>query len=250
MRNSMEERKKVLITGAAGRIGSSLRVLMKDRYRLRLMFHSKVLPVEEDEEVVIGDLCDFEKMSEACEGVDAVVHMAGLAGGGDFPGRLVPVNIVGTYNVFEAARQQGVHKVVFASTNHVTGMYEKEGVYTTPDMPVRPDSYYGVSKAAGEALARYYVDAFGMSIHCLRIGSFLGGDTPKGRGVRSLSTWISQRDMAQLVWRCIESDVPFGIFYGISDNTRKYWDIANARELIGYAPEDDAEEYADEVEGA
>jgi len=175
----MEERKKVLITGAAGRIGSSLRVLMKDRYRLRLMFHSKVLPVEEDEEVVIGDLCDFEEMSEACEGVDAVVHMGGLAGGGDFPGRLVPVNIVGTYNVFEAARQQGVHKVVFASTNHVTGMYEKEAVYTTPDMPVRPDSTYGVSKAAGAALARYYVDAFGMSIHCLRIARSSGEVRPK-----------------------------------------------------------------------
>ena len=110
-------------------------------------------------------------------------------------------------------------------------------------MPVRPDSYYGVSKCFGEALGRYYVDAFGLSVICLRIGSF----QPRPRGERQLATWISYRDTAQLVWRGIESDLPFGIFYGISGNTRAYWDIANARELLGYAPEDDAETHAAEV---
>ena len=156
---------------------------------------------------------------------------------------ILDANIAGTYAVYEGARRAGVRRSIFASSNHATGYYEKEDVYTTPDMPVRPDSYYGVSKCFGEALGRYYVDAFGMSVICLRIGSF----QPRPRGERQLATWISHRDTAQLVWRGIEADLPFGVFYGISGNTRAYWDIANARELLGYAPEDDAETYAREV---
>ncbi|MBI3970448.1 MAG: NAD-dependent epimerase/dehydratase family protein [Chloroflexi bacterium] len=135
---------------------------------------------------------------------------------------------------------QPQRKIVFASSNHATGCYEKEGLHTKPDMPVRPDSYYGVSKCLGEALGRYYVDAHGMSVICLRIGSF----QPAPRGVRQPATWISYRDTAQLVRRSIETDLPFGIFYGISGNTRAYWDTSNARELLGYQPEDNAEAFA------
>lgn len=134
-------------------------------------------------------------------------------------------------------------KIVFASTNHVTGFWEKEGVYTTPEMPIRPDSLYAVSKVFGEALARYYVDQFNMSIICLRIGSFLGRDPPGPLSGRRLSTWISNRDIVQLIIRSIETDLPFGIFYGISDNTRKIWDINNAKKLLGYAPQDNAENF-------
>ena len=242
----MTGRKKVLITGAAGRIGRTLRNAFVGVYDLRLLYHSKVLPKEGDDEVVVGDLCDFDAMVEAVKGVDVVVHMAGIPGERAFE-QLWTVNIQGTYHIFEAARQCGVNQIVFASTNHVTGFYEKDGVYVTPEMPVRPDSLYGVSKAFGEALGRYYVDQYGMSVHCLRIGSFVPENRP--RSVRALSTWMSHPDMARLVQRCIEAeDVKFGIFYGISDNTRKYWDIANARELVGYDPEDDAETYAGEIE--
>jgi hypothetical protein len=111
---------------------------------------------------------------------------------------------------------------------------------------VRPDSFYGASKAYGEALGRYYHDRHGLAVICLRIGSA----TPKPANRRALGTWISPRDMTQLVWRSIEAAVPFGIFYGISGNTRRQWDITNARELLGYAPEDDGETYAAEVEAA
>lgn len=237
--------KRVLITGAAGKIGRVLWRSFKNRYKLRLMFHRTILPVGEGEESVTADITNFETLPSAMEGVDAVVHLAYGGAGGRCPWeQVLERNIIGTYNVFEAARQSGVKKIVFASTNHVTGFLEREGVYTTPEMPIRPDSLYGVSKAFGEALARYYVDQFNMSIICLRIGSFLGKDLPGPMSGRILSTWISNRDIAQLVWRSIEADLPFGIFYGISDNTRRIWDISNARKLLGYAPEDNAENFA------
>jgi hypothetical protein len=137
-----------------------------------------------------------------------------------------------------------VPRVVFASTNHVTGMYERNGTLVLPDLPVRPDSFYGASKASGEALGRYYHDRHGLAVLCLRIGSAVA----KPANPRALGTWISERDMAQLVWRSIEAPVTFGIFYGISGNTRRQWDITNARDLLGYTPEDNGETYAGEVE--
>ena len=242
-------RKKVLITGAAGRIGSTLKAGLKDRYDLRLLYHNTVLPAEPGEEVFVGSITDLEKMTEVVDGVDAVVHMAG------FPSSRWPFeevlegNIHGTYCVYEAARLTGVNRVIFASSNHATGMYERDGIYTTPDMPVRPDSHYGMSKACGEAMGRYYSDAFGISVICLRIGSFQPEKSlveRRGSGnVRILSSWLSYRDAVQLVWRGIEAEsVKFGIYYGISNNTRAYWDIQNAREELGYEPEDDAEDYA------
>src|SRR5438046_6652930 len=106
-------------------------------------------------------------------------------------------------------------------------------------MPVRPDGYYCASKAYGEALGHWYSDAHGVAVICLRIGSYLDRPT----NVRNLSTWLSPRDMAQLTWRGIESTVPFAIVYGISGNTRRYWDIGTAQRVLGYAPEDNAEEY-------
>jgi uronate dehydrogenase len=255
--------KRVLITGAAGRIGRVLAEHLGDRYALRLLYHRTVpeghaaaaararetgrpVPLEgTPHEVITGSAADLEAMERACSGVDAVVHMAGEPRVQAPWEAILEANIRGTYAVYEGAHRAGVNKVVFASSNHATGYYEKEGVYTTPEMPVRPDSYYGVSKCFGEALGRYYVDAFGMSIVCLRIGSF----QPRPHGERQLSTWISHRDTAQLVQRGIECDLPFGVFYGISGNTRAYWDIANARELLDYAPQDDAERYAAEVLG-
>ena len=154
-------------------------------------------------------------------------------------------NIQGVYCTYEACRKKGVKRVIFASTNHVTGFYEQEGVYTTPELPERPDSLYGVSKAFGEDLGRYYVDEHGLEVICLRIGSFQPDSAVIERqGDRILSTWLSHRDCVQLVWRGIEADVRFGIYFGISANTRAYWDIQSARQELGYAPEDDAERLA------
>ncbi len=240
------DRKKVLITGAAGRIGSVIHHAFRDRYRLRLMYHNTVPPVEGDEEVMVGSIADLAFLEEAVQGVDAIVHMAGNPSGKATWEAVLEANIQGTYCVYEAARRQGVKRIVFASTNHVTGYYEKEKIYTTPDMPERPDSYYGASKALGEDLARYYVDAFGLEIFCLRIGSFQPDESVKNRkSDRILSTWLSHRDCVQLVRRCLEVEgLNYGIFYGISGNQRAYWDISNARQLLGYEPEDDAERFA------
>ena len=237
------QRKRVLVTGGAGRIGQGLRQHLAERYALRLMCHRTLVEPTGDEEIVVADIGDLEQVERACAGVDAVVHLAATPSPRAPWEKVLQANIVGTYNVYEAARRQGVKRVVFASTNHVTGYYEQEGVYTTPEMLARPDSYYGVSKAFGEDLARYYADAFGVGSICLRIGSF----QPRPQNPRHLATWLSHRDCAQLVWRGIESDVRFGIYYGISGNTRRYWDIANAIAELGYAPEDDAETFAAEV---
>jgi uronate dehydrogenase len=240
----MAERRLVLITGAAGMIGKQLQRHLRDRYRLRLMYHRTVLPAVGDDEVVVGDVRDLATVERAVEGVAAVVH---LAGDPDMHASFESTfehNIRGTYNVYEAARRHGNPRIVFASTNHVAGWYEVLKEYVTPDMPVRPDGYYGASKAYGEALGRWYNDAFGLPVICLRIGSYL--DCPQN--VRNLSTWLSPRDMAQLTWRSIDSNVGFGIFYAISGNTRRYWDISDTQRVLGYEPNDNAEDYAMEIQ--
>ncbi len=237
-------RPRILVTGAAGRIGEAIVPYLRRSYALRLMFRHKRIATEGDDEVVVADIANLAEVEAACRGVTAVVHLAADPTNRAPWESVLSANVVGTYNVFEAARAAGVEKVVFASTNHVSGWYEREGIYTTPEMPVRPDSLYGASKAFGEALGRYYSDAFGLDVICLRIGSFL----PKPTSVRALSTWLSYRDCAQLVLRSLEADVRFGIFYGISGNRRRYWDISSAEAILGYHPEDDAEEFAAEVE--
>lgn len=241
-------RMKVLITGAAGRIGRVLTEGLHERYRLRVLYNRTVLDQQYDEEIMVANITDLEKMEDAVDGMDAVVHMAGNPSGGASFEETVEANIVGTHNIYEACKRKGVNRVIFASTNHVTGMYEKKGpIYTTWDMPVRPDSYYGASKAYGEALGRYYVDAYGLSVICHRIGSFQPvSEVITRKNDRILSTWFSYKDSVQLTWRSIEASekIGFAIYYGISGNTRAYFDLQNAREEIGYEPVDNAEDHA------
>ena len=142
---------KVLITGAAGRIGRTLRAGLKDRCDLRLMDRKPIDEAEVDD-VHVGDVADVEWMAAVCQGVDAVVHLAGDPNTGAPWESVLEVNIKGTYGAYEGARRAGAQRLVFASSNHATGFYEQEGVYTTPEMPVRPDSLYGVSKSFGEDL--------------------------------------------------------------------------------------------------
>ncbi|MBI2938813.1 MAG: NAD(P)-dependent oxidoreductase [Chloroflexi bacterium] len=245
MPESKTTRKRVLITGAAGAVGQGVRPLLLPRYALRVMFHRTAAPTDPDEEVVRGDIRSLDDVRRAVAGVDAIVHLAANPHVEAPWADALAINIAGTYHVYEAARELGVRKVVLASTNHVSGYYELEGQrWVTPEMPVRPDGYYGASKAFGEALGRYYADAFGLSIICLRIGSF----QPRPQDRRHLSTWLSPRDLAQLTWRAIESDVRFLVCYAISGNTRRYWDITSAQRVLGYEPEDNAEEFAGELE--
>lgn len=247
----MTQRKKLLITGAAGVVGSAIRKHLRDRYDYRLMAHSTAPNPDPGDEVVMANIADFESVLEATRGVDAIAHLA-LANSGRHQARArraqntIDTDIRGVYNVYEAARLNGVKAVVFASTNHVTGLNEEDGIVSQPDAPVRPDSIYGAGKAFGEALGRLYADRHGVRVYCLRIANFNGKDEPGRDYEPGLSRWLSPRDLSQMVWRCIEAEhVPWGIFYGISRGGERKWDLTNAREVLGYEPVDDgsAEEH-------
>jgi uronate dehydrogenase len=241
----MAERKKLLITGAAGNVGTAIRHRLNDRYRFRLVFHNRIPgDIQPEEEVLVSDVSDLQAMVDAADGVDAIVHLAIHRWGGMSPADLVQAtfekDMKGTYNIYEAARLNGVPTVVFASTNHVTGYYEKNGLVSHPDAPVRPDSIYGTGKAFGEALGRHYSDHYGLRVICLRIANFGNEETPRQDFEPGKARWLSPRDLAQLVWRSLETtDVKFGVFYGVSGGSHKKWDLSNAGDLLGYVPQDD-----------
>lgn len=233
--------KTILLTGAAGRIGRSLLQHLGGFYQFRCV---DLDPVPDAEDMHIVDITDFSAVRAVMSGVDAVIH---LAANPDVNQPWVDVytgSIGGTFNVFEAARQAGVYKIIYASTNHVSGWREIAGENPiTPDLPVRPDSLYGVGKAFGEALGQFYVDRYQVSVICLRIGTFTA--TPQVNSVedRILRTWCSPRDLAQLVMRSLDTEnLGFQIFYGISGNTRRFWNINNAQQLVNYRPQDNAED--------
>ena len=242
----MAERKKVLITGAGGRIGTALGENLRERYELRLLYHSHIPESRnEADEVLASDATNFEAMLAATSRVDAVVHLAlakGRGGSTSVERTRVTIeeNIPGDYNIFEAARINSVPTVVYASTNHVSGLYENDGVLAKPEAPIRPDSVYGAGKAFGEALGRFYSESYGIRVLCLRIANCPGADVPGKFYDPGYSRWLSNRDMAQLTWRCIETEeVKFGIFYGVSLGCEKKFDLSTARDQLGYEPEDD-----------
>jgi nucleoside-diphosphate-sugar epimerase len=242
----MSKRKKLFITGAAGRVGTALRKHLRGRYDLRLLLHSTIPDdVHPEDEVVISDMTNFAAMLEATEGVDVIAHLALSRNRRGMPmahraQRTFDIDMKGTYNLFEAARINDVSTVVYASTNHVTGMNEKQGIRSHPGGPVRPDSIYGAGKAFGEALGRYYADCHGLRVFCLRIANFNGRDEPGRDYAPGQARWLSPRDLAQLTWRCIEAEnLNWGIFYGVSRGGEEKWDLSNAVTLLGYEPQDD-----------
>ncbi len=160
-------RERILITGPGGRVGTYIVPLLRQHFALRLL-DLKALPPQDDDEACQADILDFDPLRKACDGVKAIVHLAAVPDEDDFHTRLLPMNLAGVYNAFEAARQAGVRKVVFASTCQTILNYG-EGVRVTPEMPVRPSTVYACTKVFGEALARYYADQHGMSMICLRI---------------------------------------------------------------------------------
>jgi uronate dehydrogenase len=233
--------KTVLITGAAGDVGTHLRRELAGRFALRLSDMKPIAELAKGETFVKGDVRSLDDMLVATRGVDATVHLGGVSSEGDWSS-IRDVNIDGTYNVFEAARRNGARRILFATSNHAVGFYERTETIDHRVYP-RPDSRYGVSKAFGEALGSLYADKYGMEIFNMRIGNV----NPKPVDKRRLSIWISPRDLAQLVTIGIEHPgIRFEIVYGVSGNQRSWYDNSNAARL-GYKPQDDSEPQAAEV---
>ena len=224
---------KVLITGAAGRIGTVLRRDLAHDLRL-----TDVVELD-DPRFVRADLTDQAAIDRAVEGVDAVVHLGAVPDEAPF-GELAGPNLHGTFHVFDACRRLGVSRIVYASSNHATGMYPPGAPLDETVVP-RPDGLYGVSKVYGEALGRMYVERFGLEVVALRIGTF--AERPPDR--RALHTWLSFGDGVRLVDAALTApDVGFTIVYGASANSQRWWPLTSA---LGYAPQDNAEDYAGEI---
>jgi uronate dehydrogenase len=233
--------KTILMTGAAGRIGTFLRPELAGKYRLRLSDNRPIRDLRPGETFARADISKLSDMLRVTKGADAVVHFGGQSGEHDWD-HVLQANIIGFYNAIEAARRNGVRRFLVATSNHAVGFYRCD---QTIDHRVycKPDSRYGVSKVFNEALASLYADRYGMEIFCMRIGNV--NHAPIDR--RRLAIWISARDMAQLVTIGVERpDLKFEIVYGISDNARAWFDNANAYRL-GYRPQDRSEVYAEEI---
>ncbi len=257
---------RVIVTGSDGLIGRLLLDAWRndDRYDV-VGLARKPGPYAD----VIVDVRNLDGLVEAFTGANAVVHMAATSAVGSSWDAVLNSNLIGTYNVFEAARLAGVEKVVFASSNHAIGTFETQNapdLYQLDDprvadetAEIQPDSLYGVSKVYGEAMARYYVDHHGLKAYCLRIGGVRDPQDPShpdnlwqpqfdndeaklATRRRTRGVWLSERDCVQLVERCLASDRDWVLCYGISNNPRRFWDIEHAREVLGYDPQDAAPE--------
>lgn len=246
----------IAVTGCSGTIGTRLCVdLRKD--------HS-VVGIDLKDADRPADVRDFDAMVRALRGCETVIHLAGAVAVDASWEDVYGTNIGGTYNVYEAARKNGAKRIIFASSNHAVGMNEVQhapqmyepafGRVVGVDDPYRPDGLYGVWKAFGEVLGRYYSDRFGMQVTCVRIGSITSADDPKHESVRESSgwlnltdeqkfkryaaTWMSQADFARLVRAILARDVAYAVVYGVGDNATRFWDLEPGRAIFGFWPRD------------
>ena len=252
----MNAKKQVLITGITGQIGGITRRLLSDRYELSGIDRIAA----DDAPTLIADIADLNAIRPAFHGIDAVVHLGADPSPRASWESVLRNNIIGTRNVYEAARLAGVKRIVFASSNHVVGNYPLrqdpyKAIYDgrlaevrrpfpplTTDL-IRPDSYYGVSKSFGESLGSYFHEEYGISVICLRIGWVMTPDDPTFSPA-ALSLWLSHRDAAQLIRRSIDApqSVGFAILNGESDNQLSIWDTDQTKRILGYQPQDAAGE--------
>jgi NAD+ dependent glucose-6-phosphate dehydrogenase len=235
---------QVAITGSDGLIGRVLHARLSDRFAARWL-------TRED-----ADVTDLAALERAFAGAHAVVHLAADADVDASWDELLPANLIGAYHAFEAAKRAAVRRVVFASSNHVTGMYVRDDDRFThaahpaevaTDAPVRPDSLYGASKAWGEALGRFYAERRGLEVVCLRIGAVTEDDTPIDPASRNEppavarrvpGMWLSHRDCASLVESALTAEVQFAIVNGVSDNAGRWFSLDEGRRLLGWEPRD------------
>ncbi len=239
---------KLLITGCNGLVGKILWNSLSNDFDL---YGLDISPSEQSNRIFQADISNFEQVKLVFGRIPSLTYVVHLAGDPRVDASWDSVfmnNIGGTKNIYDAAQVFGVKRVVFASSNHATGAYEgfppslhtksNSSLITTRD-PIRPDGFYGVSKASGEAIARMYYELYGLESVCLRIGSVTKDNDPTVNP-RYESTWLSHRDLGQLVKKSLMANVKFGIYYGVSNNSKRFWDISNAESELGYRPEDDA----------
>jgi NAD+ dependent glucose-6-phosphate dehydrogenase len=252
---------RIGVTGSAGTIGAPLCAdLARDHELVRIDLHDAD---------VVADVQDMAALERAFAGCDTVIHLAGVVSVEASWEDVAGPNIAGTYGAFEAARRAGVKRVIFASSNHAVGMHEVEnvpaiyqpgfGLVVRTETPYRPDSLYGVWKAFGETLGRYYSDNHGLQVTCVRIGSITKADDPCDPSVRESSgwlaltdeqklaryaaTWMSQRDFARLVRAILARDVPYAVVYGVGDNATRFWDLEPGRAIFGFWPQDGVKQH-------
>ena len=237
-------RRRVLVTGAAGRIGSYFAEHAHEKYQLRL---TDITFGEQDEkmraygEVVTGELRDLAFLKRACEGIDTVVHLAGNPNPIASWLELLEPNMIGTYHVCVAAKAAGCRRIIYASSIHAVTGYPPDAQVKT-DEPVNPGDLYGVTKCFGEALGRYMSGVEGVSFIALRIGAFQPETTARDpHKAMYLDYFVSQRDLNQLIHRCVDANdnLRYAVFHGLSNNRYKRLDISDARVLVGYEPQDD-----------
>ncbi len=249
-------RPTVLVTGMSGLIGGAVLRSLGGKYAFRALNRRAVPGVP----CHLADIADLDAIQPAFAGVEAVVHLAANANASAPFDETLRANVVGTYNVFEAARRSGVRRVVYASSGATVSGCEREMPYSalvagrghevvrwpmlTHESPVRPAALYGVSKVWGEALARHYADAHGMSMLCLRIGHVTKEDRPLTP--RDFSVWCSQRDIVRMIELCLDAPATlrFDVFFVVSQNRWSYRDLAHARAVLGFTPQDSAEKFA------
>lgn len=244
----------VLLTGSEGRVGQAILDGLADRYEWRLLDREPP-EAEPPGEFIVGDIADRETVVTAMEGVSAVIHLAGDPRPEAPWDSVLKNNIDGTYAVFRAAVDAGVERVAFASSNHAVKGYELDrqpAIYRSGKGPVldgselpRPANVYGVSKATGEVLGRYFHDTADLSVVCVRIGN-LNKDRPPAEYERGQAMWLSHRDCAHLFDRCLQAEYGYEIVYGISDNDRKFYSLDRTKEVLGYRPRDNSAEFEDE----
>jgi uronate dehydrogenase len=235
--------KKVALSGAGGQLGRVLReALIKQGVNLRSAAGSRALePIVDGEDVMHGDLRDPAVVDRLLAGVDVLIHMAGTSVERPLP-EIIENNLRGLVEVYEGARRHGVRRIIFASSNHAIGMHPVEDKLTL-DCDFRPDGFYGLSKVWGEALARLYWDKHGIEGVCIRIGSCVERPTE----FRHLSTWLGFDDLLHLIDRSVNvPDLGYQVVWGVSNNTRSYWDNSAAARL-GYQPRQNAEDYAAQI---
>jgi uronate dehydrogenase len=232
--------KKILLTGAAGTLGSVLRPHLDSiATTRRLSDIVDIANVGPDEEVMKCYLGDLAAVQAAVEGCDGIIHLGGIPIEDTFD-NILDANVVGTYNIYEAARREGVQRIFLASSNHAIG-YHRTDTTLDADSSFKPDSLYGASKVWGEAIADLYFNKFGIESAKVRIGTFL----PEPSTTRSLKTWFSHGDFMRLVQRVfIAPELGCPVIYGVSDNTGAWWENSDIGHL-GWVAQDNADAFRD-----